>query len=71
MRNALVLIALVVSLAACGGKKKSVANPSNSGAASETPDSKAAGSNDEKNMNSPADPNDPTTKSSDPCEGGE
>ncbi len=70
MRNALVLIALVVSLAACGGKKKSVANPSNSGAGADT-DSKAAGSNDEKNVSSPADPNDPTTKSSDPCEGGE
>lgn len=69
MRNALLVVALVTSLAACGGKKK-VANPSNSGAG-QTTEAPGSGSNDEQNTNKPADPNDPAAKSSDPCEGGE
>ena len=67
MRNALLLVVLALSLAACGSKKKSPASPQNM----DTTDPKAApNEREEQDVNTPADPDD-AAKSSDPCEGGE
>ncbi len=65
MRNALLLLILALSLAACGSKKKSPAAPMNM----DTTDPKAE-QREEENINTPADRDD-AEKSSDPCEGGE
>jgi hypothetical protein len=62
MRFALVLL---IALAACGAKKKSPQSP---GA---TESKELSQDKDEKNVNAPADADDPKDMKSDPQEGGE
>jgi hypothetical protein len=62
---AVCLTMALTTLVACGGSKKPVASPNNTGDAAT---GSANDENAEENINTPTDPDE---KSADPCEGGE